>query len=119
MGRLARWTAMNSSSSSPRIPNDMSSRSTKSKRIRISPKVSESLKRRRTVRDRISFSAQEGERMKTENAESVAFDPNSVRKVVSVQAPQAVAWRAFNEKMGARWPLAYYKVVKAKPVHAV
>jgi hypothetical protein len=32
-------------------------------------------------------------------------DANSVRKVVNVQAPQAVAWRVFTEKMGAcgRW----------------
>ena len=34
-------------------------------------------------------------------------DANSVRKSVSVQAPQAVAWRVFTEKMGAWWPLAY------------
>jgi hypothetical protein len=27
-------------------------------------------------------------------------DANSVRKVVSVQAPQAVVWRVFTEKMG-------------------
>ena len=29
------------------------------------------------------------------------FDPNSVRKVVNVQAPQTVAWRVFTEKMGS------------------
>jgi len=57
--------------------------------------------------------------MKTEGVETVGFDPNSVRKVVSVQAPQAVAWRVFTEKMGAWWPLAYYKIGKAKAVDAV
>jgi uncharacterized protein YndB with AHSA1/START domain len=57
--------------------------------------------------------------MKTENAETVVFDPNSVRKVVSVQAPQAVAWRVFTEKMGAWWPLAYYKIGKTNAVDAV
>ena len=57
--------------------------------------------------------------MKTENAESVVFDPNSVRKVVNVQAPQAVAWRVFTEKMGGWWPLAYYKIGKANAVDAV
>ncbi|HEX9524343.1 MAG TPA: hypothetical protein VF949_15300 [Reyranella sp.] len=33
-------------------------------------------------------------------------DPNSVRKTVTVQAPLAVAWRVFTEKMGTWWPLA-------------
>lgn len=47
------------------------------------------------------------------------FDPNSVRKTVSVQAPQAVAWRVFTEKMGAWWPLAYYKIGKTNAVDAV
>jgi hypothetical protein len=28
-------------------------------------------------------------------------DPNSVRKVLTVKAPQAVAWRVFTEQMGA------------------
>ena len=46
-------------------------------------------------------------------------DPNSVRKVVSVQAPQAVAWRVFTEKIGAWWPLAYYKIGKAPAVDAL
>ena len=57
--------------------------------------------------------------MNIEGAGSVEFDPNSVRKVVSVQAPQAVAWRVFTEKMGAWWPLAYYKIGKANAVDAV
>ena len=57
--------------------------------------------------------------MTIEGAGSVGFDPNTVRKVVDVQAPQAVAWRVFTEKMGAWWPLAYYKIGKANAVDAV
>ena len=38
--------------------------------------------------------------METEGIGVAGFDPNSVRKVVSVQAPQAIAWRVFTEKMG-------------------
>jgi uncharacterized protein YndB with AHSA1/START domain len=44
---------------------------------------------------------------------------NSVRKVVSVQAPPTVAWRVFTEKMGSWWPLATYKIGTAKAVDAV
>jgi uncharacterized protein YndB with AHSA1/START domain len=55
----------------------------------------------------------------TEQTVSRGTDPNSVRKVVSVQAPQAVAWRVFTEKMGAWWPLDNYKIGKAKAVDAV
>ena len=57
--------------------------------------------------------------MKTEQTTTAGVDPNSVRKVVSVQAPQAVAWRVFTEKMGAWWPLTYYKIGKANAVDAV
>jgi hypothetical protein len=46
-------------------------------------------------------------------------DANSVRKVVSVQAPRAVAWRVFTEKMGAGWPLAFCKIGKANAVDAM
>jgi uncharacterized protein YndB with AHSA1/START domain len=46
-------------------------------------------------------------------------DPNSVRKVVAVEAPQEVAWRVFTGKMGAWWPLASYKIGKANAVDAV
>ena len=38
---------------------------------------------------------------------------------MSVQAPQAVAWRVFTEKMGTWWPLATYKIGKANAVDAV
>jgi uncharacterized protein YndB with AHSA1/START domain len=48
-----------------------------------------------------------------------AIDPNSVRKVVSVQAPMMVAWQVFTEQMGTWWPLAVYKIGKAKAVDAV
>jgi len=46
-------------------------------------------------------------------------DVNSVRKVVTVKAPPAVAWRVFTEQMGAWWPLANYKIGKAAAVDAV
>jgi uncharacterized protein YndB with AHSA1/START domain len=56
--------------------------------------------------------------MTTEQAIHV-IDPNSVRKVVTVQAPLMVAWQVFTEQMGAWWPLAVYKIGKAKAVDAV
>ena len=46
-------------------------------------------------------------------------DPNSVRKVMAVEAPQQVAWRVFTERMGTWWPLATYKIGKANAVDAV
>ncbi len=55
----------------------------------------------------------------TEATMSENFDPTIVRKVVSVQAPQAVAWRVFTEQMSTWWPLAYYKIGKANAVDAV
>jgi len=33
----------------------------------------------------------------TEQTRFASTDPNSVRKVVTVQAPQAIAWRVFTE----------------------
>jgi uncharacterized protein YndB with AHSA1/START domain len=57
--------------------------------------------------------------MRTEQTKSGGTDANSVRKVVSVQAPPAVAWRVFIEKMGTWWPLATHKIGKAKAVDAV
>lgn len=48
-----------------------------------------------------------------------AADPNSVRKVLSVDAPQAVAWRVFTTQMGTWWPLAHYTIGKAKAVDAI
>ncbi len=55
----------------------------------------------------------------TQQTVSHSSDPNSVRKVVQVQAPLAVAWRVFTEKMGTWWPLAHYKIGKAAAVDAV
>ena len=46
-------------------------------------------------------------------------DPNSVRKVVKVQAPQELAWQVFTQQMGTWWPLAAYKIGKAKAVDAI
>jgi uncharacterized protein YndB with AHSA1/START domain len=46
-------------------------------------------------------------------------DPNAVRKVVSVQAPAAVAWRVFTQQMGTWWPLGSYKIGQAAAVDAV
>ncbi len=46
-------------------------------------------------------------------------DPNSVRKVVEVQASPEIAWRVFTEKMGTWWPLAIYKIGHAKAIDAV
>ena len=55
----------------------------------------------------------------TESTMPQGVDPNSVRKVMGVQAPQAVAWRVFTKQMGVWWPLAYYKIGKANAVDAV
>src|SRR5262249_13790008 len=62
---------------------------------------------------------EKGETMKTAQMMSASTDANSVRKVVSVQAPQEVAWRVFTEKMGTWWPLANYKIGKVNAVDAV
>jgi len=55
----------------------------------------------------------------TEQMMSSGIDPNSVRKVMRVQAPIAVAWRVFTEKMGTGWPLTTHQVGKAKAVDGV
>jgi uncharacterized protein YndB with AHSA1/START domain len=46
-------------------------------------------------------------------------DPNSVRKIVRVQAPQALAWQVFTQQMGIWWPLSVYKIGNANAVDAV
>lgn len=38
---------------------------------------------------------------------------------MSVQAPPAIAWRVFTEKMSSWWPLGQYKIGKAKAVEAI
>jgi uncharacterized protein YndB with AHSA1/START domain len=55
----------------------------------------------------------------SENKVDSSIDPNSVRKTVSVDAPQDVAWRVFTQKMGTWWPLANYKIGKSNAVDAV
>jgi uncharacterized protein YndB with AHSA1/START domain len=55
----------------------------------------------------------------TEQTLSESTDANSLRKIVSVKVPPAVAWRVFTEKMGTWWPLATHKIGKAKAVDAV
>lgn len=55
----------------------------------------------------------------TDTVKSGAVDPNTIQKVVNVNAPQTVAWRVFTEKMGSWWPLAYYKIGKANAVDAI
>jgi uncharacterized protein YndB with AHSA1/START domain len=57
--------------------------------------------------------------MTTEQETSTSFDPNSVRKTLTVQAPAEVAWRVFTQKMGTWWPLATYKIGKANAVDAI
>ncbi len=54
-----------------------------------------------------------------EQTTSAAVEANRVRKVMRVQAPPAVAWRVFTEKMATWWPLAHYKIGKANAVDAV
>jgi len=55
----------------------------------------------------------------SERVTSTAADPNSVRKVVRVQAPLEVAWRVFTEELATWWPLDRYTIGKAKAVDAV
>jgi uncharacterized protein YndB with AHSA1/START domain len=57
--------------------------------------------------------------MMAEEKTSGGDDPNSVRKVVHVQAPPVIAWRVFTEQMGTWWPLENYKIGKAKAVDAI
>ena len=47
------------------------------------------------------------------------YDPNAVRKTMSVKAPIEIAWRVFTEKMGTWWPLAHYKIGKTAAVDAI
>lgn len=57
--------------------------------------------------------------MTTERGAPGGPDLNSVRKVMSVEAPVAVAWRVFTEQMGTWWPLTAYKIGKANAVDAI
>jgi uncharacterized protein YndB with AHSA1/START domain len=55
----------------------------------------------------------------TDEMMSGGVDPNSVRKVMNVKAPVEIAWRVFTDSMGTWWPLANFKIGKAKAVDAV
>jgi uncharacterized protein YndB with AHSA1/START domain len=55
----------------------------------------------------------------TQTTPDRAYDPYSVRKIMTVQAPPAVAWRVFTEQLGGWWPLAHYKIGKVAAVDAV
>jgi uncharacterized protein YndB with AHSA1/START domain len=55
----------------------------------------------------------------SERTRGESVDPNSVRKVVMVEAPQVIAWRVFTERMSTWWPLAQYKIGRASAVAAV
>ena len=55
----------------------------------------------------------------TTQATSDNYDPYSVRKVMNVEAPPAVAWRVFTEQMGTWWPLAHYKIGKTNAIDAI
>ena len=46
-------------------------------------------------------------------------DMNSLRKVITVQAPQNIAWRVFTEGMSSWWPLGQYKIGGAPAVAAI
>jgi uncharacterized protein YndB with AHSA1/START domain len=46
-------------------------------------------------------------------------DPNCVRKELTVDAPQSIAWRVFTQGIGSWWPLGHYKIGKATAVDAV
>lgn len=44
---------------------------------------------------------------------------NTLKKVIRVEAPPAVAWRVFTEKFATWWPLATHKIGKTAAVDAV
>ena len=54
-----------------------------------------------------------------EDNTSSTSDQNSVRRVISIQAPPEVGWHVFTERMGTWWPLAMYKIGKANAVDAI
>jgi len=55
----------------------------------------------------------------TQHSSGANDDPNSVRKSLTVDAPQSVAWRVFTTQMATWWPLAHYKIGKATAVDAI
>lgn len=55
----------------------------------------------------------------TGNEFTAGNDATSVRKVLAVDAPPAVAWRVFTAQMGRWWPLRSYTMLGARAVDAV
>ncbi|MEP7064216.1 MAG: SRPBCC family protein [Betaproteobacteria bacterium] len=55
----------------------------------------------------------------TDQITSNTFDPNSVRRIIRIEAPPEVAWTVFTEEMKAWWPLAMYKIGKVSAVDAI
>jgi uncharacterized protein YndB with AHSA1/START domain len=50
---------------------------------------------------------------------ATAVDPNTIRKVIRVNAPPAVAWRVFTEQMRTWWPLTTHKIGASAAVDAI
>jgi len=55
----------------------------------------------------------------TDVTRSGESDPNSVRRVLAIDAPPDIAWEVFTREMGSWWPLAMYKIGKTSAVDAV
>ena len=55
----------------------------------------------------------------TDPQPALASDPNSLRRVVHVEAPPDIAWRVFTQELASWWPLATHKIGEAKAVDAV
>lgn len=47
------------------------------------------------------------------------IDPTKVQKQIVVQAGQETCWRVFTTRLQSWWPLAHYKIGKAKAVDAI
>jgi uncharacterized protein YndB with AHSA1/START domain len=47
------------------------------------------------------------------------IDPTKVQKQIVVQASQETCWRVFTTRLQSWWPLAHYKIGKAKAVDAI
>jgi uncharacterized protein YndB with AHSA1/START domain len=51
--------------------------------------------------------------------DATAADPTTLRKIIRVNAPPAVAWRVFTEQMRTWWPLATHKIGNTAAVDAI
>jgi uncharacterized protein YndB with AHSA1/START domain len=58
-------------------------------------------------------------RTSSEQTTPGSADVTTLRQVVSVNVPAAVAWQVFTEKMGTWWPLSTHKIGEAKAIDAV